>query len=66
MTESLVAAVDTSHTDLSADTVSEVSEFGAVTEQVRIAVAVAFCPERYVLNGPETGMRPIELGVDGG
>jgi hypothetical protein len=42
MAESLVAAVDTSHTDLSADTVSEVSEFGAVTEQVRIAVAVAF------------------------
>ena len=44
MAESLVAAVDTSHTDLSADTVSEVSEFGAVTEQVRIAVA-------FVLSG---------------
>ena len=41
MTESLVAAVDTSHKDLPADIVEEVSDFGAVTEQVRIAIAVA-------------------------
>ena len=41
MTELLVAAVDTSHTDLRADIVEEVSDFGVVTEQVRIAVAVA-------------------------
>jgi hypothetical protein len=39
MTESLVAADDTSHTDLPADSVEEVSDFGAVTKQVRIAVA---------------------------
>ena len=40
-----MADVDTSHTDLPADSVEEASDFGAVTEQVRIAVACALSDE---------------------